>query len=152
MKKDVQLETTIVGVAGEYFVAAELSARGHIASITLRNSRGMDILASSADGSRRVSIQVKTNSDGSPTWILNKKAETFIAEDHYYVFVALKAVGQRPAFHVVPSKDVAHFTSESHKAWLAGVKRDGSARKDSLMRKFEDLQSQYKERWETLGL
>lgn len=34
----------IAGVAGEYFVAAELSRRGFIASITMRNTRGIDIL------------------------------------------------------------------------------------------------------------
>jgi hypothetical protein len=30
----------LTGVAGEYFVAAELSRRGFIASITMRNSQG----------------------------------------------------------------------------------------------------------------
>ncbi len=38
-----KLEPTLVGVAGEYLVAGELSLRGYIASITLRNSRGIDI-------------------------------------------------------------------------------------------------------------
>lgn len=142
----------LVGVAGEYFVAAELSARGYIASITLRNSRGMDILASNADASRRVSIQVKTNSNGRRIWLLDKKAETFIAEDHYYVFVALKAVGERPEFYVVPSKDVARYVSEAHKRWLSEVKRDGSPREDSSVRKFTDPQGEHLEHWETLGL
>lgn len=32
------------GVAGEYFVAAELSRRRFIASVTLRNARGIDVL------------------------------------------------------------------------------------------------------------
>jgi hypothetical protein len=72
----VQLESTLVGVAGEYFVAAELSLRGYLASITLRNSRGIDIIASNADGTKTVSIQVKTNKTGQAHWILNKKSET----------------------------------------------------------------------------
>jgi len=59
-----KLESTLVGVAGEYLVAGELSLRGYIASITLRNSRGIDIIASNSDGSKSVSIQVKTNSHG----------------------------------------------------------------------------------------
>jgi hypothetical protein len=37
-----RLSTGLSGVAGEYFVAAELSRRGYIASITLRNTRGVD--------------------------------------------------------------------------------------------------------------
>ena len=46
-----KLETTppqVAGVAGEYFVAAELSRRGLIASISMRNTRGIDILATNA--------------------------------------------------------------------------------------------------------
>ena len=46
--------TILTGVSGEYFVAAELSRRGYIASITLRNTAGVDVLASSADGSKQV--------------------------------------------------------------------------------------------------
>jgi hypothetical protein len=51
-----KLESTLVGVAGEYLVAGELSLRGYIASITLRNSRGIDIIASNPDGTKSVSI------------------------------------------------------------------------------------------------
>lgn len=62
----MKLEATLVGVAGEYLVAGELSLRGYIASITLRNSRGIDIIISSSDGTKSASIQVKTNSTGQP--------------------------------------------------------------------------------------
>ena len=48
----MKLESTQVGVAGEYFVAAELSLRGYIASITLRNTRGIDIIASTKSGEK----------------------------------------------------------------------------------------------------
>ncbi len=54
----LKLESQLVGVAGEYLVAGELSLRGHIASITLRNSRGIDIIASSSDGSKSLTIRV----------------------------------------------------------------------------------------------
>ncbi|PIW68446.1 MAG: aspartate ammonia-lyase, partial [Candidatus Omnitrophica bacterium CG12_big_fil_rev_8_21_14_0_65_42_8] len=37
------LNPILSGVAGEYLVAGELSRRGYIASITLRNSKGVDI-------------------------------------------------------------------------------------------------------------
>jgi len=39
------IPAVLTGVAGEYFVAAELSRRGYIASISLRNTRGIDIVA-----------------------------------------------------------------------------------------------------------
>lgn len=76
------LEKNQVGVAGEYYVAAELSIRGFLASITLRNSRGIDIIASNPAATRSVSIQVKTSKDQNPKWILNQHAEYFYSESH----------------------------------------------------------------------
>ena len=40
----LELSSGLAGVAGEYFVAAELSRHGFIAFVTLRN-KGIDILA-----------------------------------------------------------------------------------------------------------
>jgi hypothetical protein len=44
----MKINSQLAGVSGEYFVAAELSRRGFIASITMRNTRGIDILAINA--------------------------------------------------------------------------------------------------------
>lgn len=147
-----QLESTLVGVAGEYFVAAELSLRGFLATVTLRNSRGIDIIASNADASKTVSIQVKANKSGKASWILNKKSETFSSDNHFYIFVALHPLGNRPDFYIVPSSVIAEYTSRTHSEWLSGTKKDGSERKDSNMRKFNDYENNYKERWDVLGL
>ena len=147
-----KLESNLVGVAGEYLVAGELTLRGYIAAITLRNSRGIDIIASNADGSKSISIQVKTNSDGGKNWILNKKSEDYFSKDHYYVFVALGNINERPCFHIVPSKVVANYTKTSHANWLKGKKRDGTKRNDSTMRKFSDHENKYKEAWHLIKL
>ena len=146
------LEPALVGVAGEYLVAAELSLRGYLAAITLRNSRGIDIIASNSDGSKSVSIQVKTSKGGSASWILTKKSEEFHSANHFYVFVALCKQGGRPSYHIVQSTEVARQISEGHRKWKASLKRDGSPRKDSNMRKFQDLAGCHKERWDRLGL
>lgn len=147
-----KLESTLVGVAGEYLVAGELSLRGFIASITLRNSRGIDIIASSSNGSKSISFQVKTNSNGGNTWILSKKAEDFASNNHYYIFVALGALQERPKFHIVPSKIVANYVKSSHANWLKVSKRDGTPRKDSSMRKFTDKENKYLEAWNLIDL
>lgn len=148
----INLESTLVGVAGEYLVGGELSLRGFTASITLRNSRGIDIIAGNNDASKTVSIQVKTNSNGKPSWLLNKKSETLFSDNHYYIFVAVSSVGQRPDFHIVPSTIVAEFISRSHAEWLSEPKRDGSGRKDTPLRRFVDHDGAYKERWDILSL
>src|SRR5207247_3558806 len=63
----------LTGVAGEYFVAAELSRRGYIASISLRNTRGIDILATNEAATRSITIQCKTNQSGARNWMLNER-------------------------------------------------------------------------------
>lgn len=146
------LENTLVGVAGEYLVAGELTLRGFLASITLRNSRGIDIIASNADGTKSVSIQVKTNSSGKARWLLNKKSEEYFSRNHYYVFVALKELGQRPDFYVVPSKIVAEYAKNRHQNWLSKPKRDGTKRKDASMRSFYDDDKRYLEKWNLIKL
>lgn len=47
--------------AGEYFVAAELPGGGHIASISVRNMRGFEIVAASRLASRSIATACKTN-------------------------------------------------------------------------------------------
>ncbi|MBK8637702.1 MAG: aspartate ammonia-lyase [Chromatiaceae bacterium] len=147
-----ELESTLVGVAGEYLVAGELTLRGYIASITLRNSRGIDIIASNSDGTKSASIQVKTNSKGESKWILNKKSETFFSDNHYYVLASLEALGTRPKFYIVPSKIVAEYISRTHSEWLLGYKNDGSARKDSSVRNFRDPDNLYLEAWHLIDI
>jgi hypothetical protein len=56
-----KIPSILAGVAGEYFVAAELSRRGWIASISLRNTRGIDILVTNQEASRSNTIQCKTS-------------------------------------------------------------------------------------------
>ena len=51
----------LAGVAGESFVAAELLRRGVIASITLRITRGIDIVVTNKDATKPVIIQCKTS-------------------------------------------------------------------------------------------
>lgn len=147
MKKSI----SSTAIAGEYFVAAELAKMGHIALITLRNTEGVDILASNADGTRSVSIQVKTRRGNAHGWPLNEKAEKISSPDLFYVFVSLRGEKERPEYFIVPSLVVAKTVAKSHAAWLARPGRKGQAHKDTPMRKFEDYES-YREKWSILGL
>jgi hypothetical protein len=147
-----RLEKNLSGVAGQYLVAAELSRRGFIAMPTLRNTRGIDVLASSADGSRAVTIQVKTNQGSERSWMLTAAAEKQHSTTLFYVFVNLNGPGKAASFHVVPSKTVAEFITVNHRKWCAGSKRDGSQRKDTAMRKFFDPNGVHLEAWRVLGL
>jgi len=150
--KIADLPTTLVGVAGEYFVAAELSRQGYIASITLRNTRGIDVLAANSDASKSVGIQVKTNTLKKKDWILNEKADTACSDSLFYVFVNLNEAGLLPQFHVVPSGVVAAYVSSSHKKWLSTPGRGGKQHRENPMRHFRDPQNEFLDKWELLGL
>lgn len=141
----------LTGVTGEYYVAAELSRRGHIASITLRNTRGVDILCSNGDASKSVGIQVKSKTGIGRSWILGEKADTYHAPNLFYVFVNI-IDEKHPEYTIVPSKVVATHTSESHSNYLATPNRKGGTHKDSSMRIFRDAEEKYLERWDLFGL
>jgi hypothetical protein len=157
------------GVAGEYFVAGELSRRGYIACLTLRNTRGIDILASNASGSSSVGIQVKAHKGYSKRWLLNGKAESYCADDLFYVFVRLPPQGGLPEHYIVPSKVVASAIKQSHAKWLESHDRHGREHHDNPMRSFSDRALEaicdassgtcesakvdhYRDRWDLLGL
>jgi hypothetical protein len=147
-----KISTTLTGVAGEYFVAAELSRRGYIASLTLKNTRGIDVLVSNEKASKQVGIQVKTNQIDKPEWILNEKAEEFLAQNLFYVFVNLKSESEQPDYYVVPSTVVAEYTKRTHREWLDAPGKMGQQHKDSPMRKFRDLEGRYRNQWHLLEL
>ena len=146
-----KLSTILTGVAGEYFVAAELSRRGFVASLTLRNTRGIDILASNVDATKSVGIQVKTCQGTRPAWMLTAKADKDSAENLFYVFVCLPAEGA-PSYYVVPRSVVAKQVREDHTRWQATPGKKGQQRGFSNIRKFTDATGVYKDKWNLLGL
>ncbi len=146
------LSSLLAGVSGEYFVAAELSKRGYIASITLRNTRGVDVLCSNADATKTVGIQVKTNRSTERSWILNQKVEDYFAPNLFYVFVNLNNNEKPPDFFIVPSHVVAQHAKQSHEKWLKTPGKKGQKHKDNPMRKFRDPEEEYLNKWKLLGL
>jgi hypothetical protein len=122
-----------------------------VASLTLRNTRGIDILASNADASKSVGIQVKSKCGHKADWILNKKVELDVAENLFYVFVLFEEL-EAPRYFVVPRATVAACCRDSHKAWLATPGKAGQQHRDTDMRKFQDPKGIYCDRWDLLGL
>lgn len=146
-----KLPRTLVGIAGEYLVAGELSRRGYLAAVTLRNTKGVDILASSGDASKSVGIQVKTVQSKQRVWPLSEKADTYTKANVCYVFVNLNN-GDAPTYHVVPSAIVAKFSRKWHRHFLSTNGRNGRPHKDNSRRAFKDTKRVFRDRWDLLGL
>lgn len=159
--KKAEMTKSLVGIAGVHFVAAELSQRGFVATVTSRNTEGIDILAASPDGSRIASIQVKTSGAEqrekfSRSWLLHRKHEKVFSPRLFYVFVDLKLGDEKPDCYVVESRTVAKYIRTSHRHWLKIPSRTGKRHKDSDMRLFEIIDNKdlpkYLNRFDRIGL
>ena len=110
-----------IGTAGQFYVAYNLSVREINAAITLGNAPSVDLMVSSVDGERTISIQVKTsrnayrcNRYGSEgyEWDVNKGVIGKYHESFWYAFVDLREEKERtwnPDVFFVPSRWVAEF-------------------------------------------
>ncbi|MEN8494620.1 hypothetical protein ABFB50_06590 [Dehalococcoides sp. THU3] len=154
----IKLSNALTGACGLYYSAAELTRLGYTTALTIRNAKGIDILASTLDGKRSIQIQVKTsNCNPKYKFILNKDAEILKAEDLFYIFVHLNGLSTtpdkpttRPDYYIVPSEIVANHVRTSHEEWLIKPGRKGQAHKDTPMRTFIDRECEYLEKWELL--
>jgi hypothetical protein len=69
-------DKSLIGAAGVFHVAAELSLRNMIALPTIRNTAGYDLIATSLDGTSHANIQVKTSGQRPAFWPICQKVES----------------------------------------------------------------------------
>ncbi len=102
-------------IAGELFVAAELTKRGWIATLTAKNTAAIDILASrppdeDPTGQTVVRIDVKT---GRKVWSSFQVGGIHLSgPQDFIVVVALGEDNERPRYWVVPAQVAADLTRE----------------------------------------
>ena len=153
--------TKLVGQAGEYLVAAELSRRGLIATTFTGNVPHYDIIASDDKG-RHVSIQVKTTRSGS--WQFSDirqfcditfqgkrqivgRAKQCPVRDLICVFVRLKSYGE-DKFFICPWAKLRANLIKGHKNYLEKHKGVRPKRWDSLHTAIsKESSSVFKDRW-----
>jgi len=123
------MDRTKTGLTGEFYVLAQLIQRGFVATFTLGNTKGVDILVSNPDLNKLFKVEVKT-SDRPPGheslfssercygWPMNSKHEHISEANLFYCFVALQGYNKLPLFFVVPSAYVALYVREEHEYWL----------------------------------
>jgi len=142
MNKEEKVDKALVGISGVHFVVAELSRRGWIALPTVRNTKGIDILATR--NGKTVQIQVKTR-ERKRRWPLNKKAESLVGDNLFYVFVNLRG-NEKPEYFIIPSRTVAEYLAKTHKLFLEAGGKENPVR--ALPNRYApfDLEK-YKDNW-----
>jgi hypothetical protein len=147
----MKISKNLSGIAGTYYVAAELSKRGYVALVTMKNTSGVDLLVSSEKSFNSVGIQVKTNqTDKRQGWLLSKKNEDLKSDNLIYVFVNLKSDNSRPDFYIAPSEIIAKTIKTGHKRWLDTPGKNNKMHNDSSLRMFFDNDNNHKEKWELI--
>jgi hypothetical protein len=141
--------TISVGNAGEYFVAGELERRGFTVAVPMSNTKDFDILAINRESLQQYAIQVKTTGHKKKEWTLSAKSENLVATNVIYVFVSLNEL-DIPEYHIVPSKIVAESIKRSHKQWLDTPGKKGQKHNDNPIRKFDDNDDIYLDKWEIM--
>ena len=124
------MDSTQIGLSGEFHVLAQLVQRGLVATLTLANTKGVDILVSDPDLDRLFRVEVKTtdrpprretlfSDEPNYVWAMGAKHEKLVDPRLFYCFVALQGLDQLPRFFVVPSEYVAAYVRQQHAYWLS---------------------------------
>lgn len=96
----VRVDGNLTGLAGEFFVAAELMKRGLQVSITLGSTKHIDLFALNPTTKRKFTVQVKA---------LRAKGYfpiRAIHADHIYVFVILNKPGKPVDYFIATGEEL----------------------------------------------
>lgn len=116
----------ISGLAGEFFVAAELLKRDIQTSVTFGNAKSIDLLAHRSDLDQTFIVQVKSLRAGGDYFPIGREK---INRSHIYVFVLLNKPGTQVRYFVVPGSELCDRRDKVG-AWLDDPKMPGIRSRD----------------------
>ena len=123
--------------ASQFFVAAELCRRGHLAVVTMGNTPNTDILCSNMEGTKCVHIQVKTFIPGkNKTCSVGLKAEKPYGDNFFWVLGGIPTLESKSDFQyfIIPAAEMSRNVVSGHKQWLATPGKNKQAHNDSDVR------------------
>ncbi len=152
-------EGTLIGNAGEFYVAAELLKRGIVAALAPRNAPTFDILA--AKSQKTVRVRVKTKSAEYTDWQWTVKRDGTIFRDlgskgDFTVLVNLTSETKDLTFFVVPTGLINDWLMMEFKEWVRAPGKDGRPHDPSNKKrhlnypKFSERLARYLYNWELL--
>lgn len=131
------VDSQTIGNIGLHYTCYRLSLYGWNVMPTARNAKGIDILAYSQNGQKRILIQVKTLSKKNPV-PLGTKLDNLFAD---FVVVCVRAYPNEPDCFVLTPEEIKQF---AHK----GIKD----RKISYWLQPKNYYcEQFKEKWDRIG-
>jgi len=136
----IKLEKNLTGIAGEFYVAGELSRLGYNVTVTFGNTKSVDLLIQKDHSV--FAVQVKSiQATRSICWNIDK---TKVFPDHYYVLVNLHVdhPERKPEFFILKGVEVISVFTDTPKA--------GEKRAYLDYKKLLEMPV-YKDRWDIFG-
>ncbi len=91
------MDNQISGLAGEYFVAAELLKREYQVAMTIGTAKSVDLMVYDPRYSRKLAIQVKTLRHANCFDLPTKRIDATMV----YVFLFLHNIGEHPEYFIL---------------------------------------------------
>ncbi len=130
----------LVGTAGEYYVCAEICRLGYLALLTPKNNPLFDVVVTAPNGTKSVSIQVKTRSDHNKQgWKLGTDITAAQAPAGIFVVLVNLATSGAPEFYIYEYSVLSRRVSDVYAAYMAKPKKDGKPRKEVGFRWFDEV-------------
>lgn len=154
--------TNNLGLAGEFYAMHRLFLEGYEATLTLGNTKGVDILVYNPENNKQFKVEVKTT--GAITnlklfgknmdWWMSRKHEDLDDPSLIFCFVFLpKDKAQKPRTFFVPSKKVADYVKWQHQHWIDSDHKK-PVKEDTTIRCFRisvDEESRYEDDFSLFG-
>ncbi|MGZ5244763.1 MAG: aspartate-ammonia lyase [Bacteroidia bacterium] len=154
LKVSHKMSKHMVGLAGEFYVCAELCRRNAMALPTAKNNPLFDIIATTPDGKTTAAIQVKTMSlDNNQGWRLGK--DMCSKKGNNSLFVVLVNLNEKSAdCYIYPYDDLSEMVNNVYDNYIKQLKRNGDKRKDVDFRwiDLKHLDEKHKDNWGILKL
>jgi hypothetical protein len=109
-----------LGLAGEYFVAAELLRRGLVAAVTYGNAKRADVLVFSHSSEKALAVEVKSTSKDE--WIVGPKVP--IASDKPWVFVHVPVErDSSPSYYILTQAELEAVLKVRYQEYFKNYKQ-----------------------------
>lgn len=119
------------GMAGEYFVCAELCKHNILALLTPKNNPLFDVVATDPLGKNSVSIQVKTMGiENKQGWKLGTDIAAKKGNPRLFVVLVNLKDNEPNDYYVFQYDLLSDRVNEIYKDYLSQKKRDGTPRKE----------------------
>ena len=116
MDLSVPRDKQLTGIAGEFFVAAELAKRNFQVALTIGNAKAVDLFATNQDTGKIFEIEVKTLGTKPNSFTLPIKC---LQKNKIFIFVYLNGLDVQPDYYILKGveiiNDIHHFYGASIK-------------------------------------